>query len=261
MTVAVNQKINMPTDTHGNPINRAQGVPICVDDALAGVSGYWAPVIDLRDPQYASRVFVGLSVENPSATIKIKVAMATLNPDGSLLETLQVANVDVSSKYVFDQLLFGPGVNDINGRRISMILIKPASDTGTADFDSFTYATADIPPAGSTIIMGPSGNQRTFRFVEVLGSGLAANEFEVLIGASADATWTAFVAACNLKEPRVTASINTGSNTVTITSNMGGNYWNASYLLANGSVSPGAVYAAGLLDGGSGGIAVVAHVW
>ena len=120
------------------------------------------------------------------------------------------------------------------GADITSIILVPSADGQTVDVGGTIYEFSDDESV-------PDGRRY------------------VAIGASEDDSWNNFAAAVTSFDQNVRASNNPGANTVTIESNYGGDYGDG-YVVADGPTPTGATFS-GNLAGGSGGVAVLVHIW
>lgn len=237
-----NRKVSVPKDSSGQPMHRALGVPILVDDKI--LTDQWVNVINLQSTD-ANRVYVGLSVENPSASARVEIAF-----NNAITGDVRSISVQPQSSMAFDNLTFGPGVkDDTTGIEADYIRAKLSVASGTRATGAITYAAN--PADGQTVLIGDN----VYEFCS--DRSVSPGRIAVDIGASADLSWTALKDAVNANEQSCEASINTGTNVLTITSKYSG----ASAIVVQDGTT-GATFPGGnVTSGGSGGIAPIFHIW
>ncbi len=230
-------KVGIPTDARGNPFDRAQDLPIVCDDKILGSATKYADIFDLN--QYPDRAFIGILVRNPSASESIQIAI------GDEFTTAKCIVVSPNSYFALDDQFFGSPAGH------NRLRAKLDVASGTLASGTFSYA-ATQPANGNTVVI----NGTTYEFSS--DASAAPGNIYVQIGASADASWTNLMNAVNATDQAVTASINTGTDVLTITSNYGGSTGNAIGI----STAIGGVTVSGAnLAGGVGGVLPVFHIW
>jgi hypothetical protein len=210
-----------------------------------GSSTKFVDVFDLRDDSY--RTMIGISIFNPgSYDMILSIGKAFSEHRDIVVPSQQFST--------FDNITFGDGASDnASDENLSHIRAKMGTDEGTFATATIDYSGSGQPANGQLVNIGP--------YVYEFSSDENVNDGNtyVEIGVSADDSWTNLVNAINVKDQAVTASIDTGLDVVTITSNYGGDYGNG-YVVADGASPTGAVFS-GNLAGGIGGVAAVVHVW
>lgn len=244
-------RTRQPKDALGEVIQRAMGAPIVVDDVVLNNATTYADLIDLSGAAYADRVFTGISVENPDDD---KTLHISFDDDDHVSNNTKHMVVSPGQVMVIDNLMFGPGVpSEDSGRRTTKIRGKLSSTEGTAYTATITYS--GNATDGQTFTL----NGLTYEFSD--DGSLAdpsSGNVKVDIKASDDLTWTEVVAVINANDPEVIASINTGTDVVTITSVAGGT---AADAIALADVDTGATFSAATLGGGSSGVTPIVHIW
>lgn len=236
--------VNVPTDAHGNPLDRAMGVPLVQDGYTLQSATKYVDIFDLS--AYPGRSFTGISVKNPHATVNIYLAI------GDDFANTKNICIPANSYVTFDDQLFGQA-NGHEKFRAKLATATGTAASGTLDYDN--TAMPVNPSDGQTVTV----NGYVYEFSN---DGSIANpsgsNIKVDIKATADLTWTEFVAVVNATDQAVTASVNTTSNLVTITSNYGGATGDAMTLVSGVT---NVVASGGTLSGSSGGIVPIFHIW
>lgn len=242
-------KVEQPTDSKGNVVERSMGNPLVVDDKTLHNATEFVDIFDLTADKYRNRAFTGLAIRNLSASTTIEIAMGE--------EGASTKNVVAGTQeyFILDDLMFGPNITDESeGNKTTKVRARLGTAQGTAHSATIDYSGPIQPADGDTVNI----DGKIFEFSSD-GSKAPANDFIVEIGASADDSWTNLVDAINDDpEKRVVASIDTGTDTVTITSLLGGTIGDA---IAIADVDTGATFSAATLGGGSGGVTPVFHIW
>lgn len=242
-------KMTVPLDGRQNPINRAMGLPIPKDEILLGSDQKYVDIYDLSAQNYSPRAFTGMSVVNPSGVSKIYIAMG-----GDFSEN-KVLIVSPQQFFTIDNLSYGPGIfDDSSGLRVTKIRAKLEISEGVFASATIDYSGSGNPVDGMTFDI----NGKIYEFSADMSKD-PGNNVLVPISGSGDATWTTFMTKVNASEQAVTATIDTGLDIVTITSNYGGAYGDG-LVVADGAVPSGAVVS-GNLAGGSGGLNPIFHIW
>ncbi len=242
--------VALPVDAGGNVITGAMGVPIVVNPTLVDATN-WLNVFDLSGATYRTRCFTGIAIRNPSAASTVEIAFS----DGVAAITRSII-CGTQEFFVLDDLFFGPAaLDDTKGYKCKYIKARLGTAQGTAYTATITYTAA-----GNTL------NGKTFnvngKIYEFSNDGSLADpsgtNILVAMGATADLSWTAAKDAINANDTDVVASINTGTDVITITSVGGGAVADA---IVTADVDTSAVFSAATLGGGSGGVAPVIHIW
>lgn len=242
-------KMKVPTDGRNNPIQRAMGFPIPLNTIYLGSATKFVDIFDLSLPKYSLRAFTGISIRNPSASSSIILAFGQ-----DFADTPSII-VEPQQYFTFDQLTYGASVFD-DSDLVYCTKIRAKLDLAQGVF------------ASATIGYGVSGNPTDQMTVEVNGkiyefsadaSKDPGSHVLVPIGASADLTWTSFRDEINANEQALTASIDTGTDVVTLTSNYGGSSGDG-LVIVDGASPTGAVFS-GNTAGGSGGVLPTFHIW
>lgn len=241
-------KMQQAVDQRGHVITRSMGLPIAFDDIYLGLSDRWAILFDFTDAGSQARVFTGISVENPSASSVIQLAQVN-----ALMDTpVQFLSVGVQQFFTLDFLQFGPTITDETEQRVcNYILGKLNVAQGTQASGTLSYAAAN-PADGETVTI----NGIVYQFCDDLSTS-NPSYYKVDIGASADASYTNLVNRINLTQRYVYATIDTGTDIVTLESNWGGTSGNAITLATTTSATPSGA----TLSGGTGGVLGSYHVW
>lgn len=243
------KKLNIPNDVNNHPIQRAMGTPIVSPAGLA--LGSTAEYVDLMDLSgYVGRLFHGISIKNKSTINRVQVGLGI---EGNTDRDIEVEpNVTV----FYDAQSFGPFSEDhTKESRVTHIRgILLDSTSGTAATGDIVYA--GQPADQQTIDV----NGKIYEFSDDMSKD-PSSDVIVAIGVDEDTSWTNMSNAIAANEQAVTTSINTGTNTLTITSNYGGAYGDG-LVVQDGASPTGATFPAGnALSGGAGGDEVVIHVW
>lgn len=242
----------IPKDASGVAFERAMAVPIVKDSIVLGSSSKWVDIYDLT--AWAYRAFIGISIYNPDNTKKIKVALT------DEFGTDHCITVQESGMFTLDNQSFGPGFSDESlGKAITRIRAKLSADSGT-----FSSMTIDYDNGGAPIQptngMCVKINGIVYEFSD--DASVAPGRQKVVIGANADASWTALKDKINAVEQSVTVTIDTGTNILTVTSNYGGASAIATLdgdeAAAN---TTGAVFSGAATSGGANGITPIFHIW
>jgi hypothetical protein len=237
----------IPKDAEGKKIHRAMSAPLVEYQKMLGSGSVFADIFDLTLSQLAERVFAGFHVSNPSPTRSIHLSLT--EAFGSNLCCV----VPPQREFALDQQTFGQSIYDeYHGVRLSHVRAKLDALDGTLASGTIIYS--GNPTDGQKVII----NGITYEF-DSTGSVLSTST-PVTIAGSADLTWTNLVNAVNAADQAVTASINTGADTVTITSNYGGTYGNST-TISDGVPGTGATFSGATLAGGAGGVLPVFHIW
>jgi hypothetical protein len=217
--------------------------------AFALGSTSFVDVFDLTAPIYAGRSFIGMSVHNPSSGSRIVIGF------GKAFNTDQDLVIRPNSTFVLDAMNFGPVTND-QSKGENTTHIRAALDV------------AQGTPASATIGYGGSGNPTDGMLVNINGkiyefsddnSKNPANDVKVDIAASADLTWQNFVNEVLANEQALLPTIDTGADTVTVTSRYGGAFGDG-LVVADGATPTGAAFS-GNTSGGSGGVPAIINIW
>lgn len=241
-------KLQQAVDQRGHVITRSMGLPIAFDDLYLGLSSRWAILFDFTDAGSQARVFTGIAVENPSASSVIQLAQVE-----SLMDTpAQFLSIGIQQFFCLDFLQYGPTITDeTQQKKCNYILGKLNVAQGTQASGTLSYAAAN-PADGETVTI----NGIVYEFCDDL-SASDPTYYKVDIGADADASYTNLVNRINLTQRYVYATINTGTDVVTLEANWGGTSGDAITLATTTAATPsGAV-----LSGGAGGVLGKFHVW
>lgn len=250
-----NTKQSIPVDQRGHAIHRAMGLPLLERNLYLGSATYWTPVFNLNQDKYITRAFTGLAVRNPSASSGILLAAVGIDQNGvpELGSEYSFLEVGVQQYFTLDRLMFGPGVVDESEEFFTRyILAKLTVAQGTNASGTIGYAATQPSDGDSFDINGVN-----YEFSDD-GSGTGSQDHIVDIGASADITYTNLVNKINAVQYEVRASINTGTDTVTLTATAGGTTGNSIALVDNGT---GATLSGATLAGGTGGVLPSFHIW
>lgn len=244
-------KIIGPVDQRGNPIHRSMGLPIVQKDIKLGNATYYVPIFDLTGDSYKTRVFGGISIENPSASSKIILASNDLLLPAGMTDFLEVGTQQF---FTLDNLQFGPGIiDDTSEKRTTVIYAKLDIAQGTPASGTIDYSVSGQPSDENTIEI----NGIIYEFSDDESKD-PNNSQIVAIGASADDTWTNLVNKVNAVDPGCRLSIDTATDIVTVTAVYGGDYGQIINLNDGGT---GATLSGASLSGGSGGVLPTFHIW
>jgi hypothetical protein len=238
-----------PIDQRQNPIVRAMGLPIALNQRVLSSATDFAVLYDFSAEKYLTRVFQGLSVENPSPASRIELYAVD-----NLMDTPRLF-LDIGPQQFFtvDWLQFGPGVtDDSEDDRVNYILARLDLAQGTRASGTIVY-TGVQPNDEETVNI----NGLIYEFSSDQSKN-TTSDFMVVIGVDAEASWTNFTNKLNLTQRFVTASIDTATDTVTLTANIGGAEGDA---ITMADVDTGAVFSGATLSGSSGGVGGYYHVW
>lgn len=236
-----------PLDANGNVIARAMGVPKVAEPTLVSDTKF-VDIFDLSSAAMVNRVFTSIAVRNPSGSSEIEVAFGP-----SFASTRHIV-CGTSQFFVLDSMMFGPSVEDQEtGLKTLKVRAKLKSGTAQGTAASATIIYTINPTDGHAFEI----NGTTYEFCED-GSVSDQSFVKIDIKASADLTWTEAVAIINATEQAVTASINTGTDTVTITSVAGGS---AAAAITTADISTGATFSGATLSGQAGGVTPTFHIW
>lgn len=238
-----------PIDQRQNPIVRAMGLPIALNQRVLSSATDFAILYDFSDEKYVTRVFQGLSVENPSPSSRIMLYAVD-----DLMDTPHLFfDVGVQQFFTVDWLQFGPGItDDSDDFRVRYILARLDVAQGTRASGSIVY-TGVQPNDQETVNI----NGLIYEFSNDM-SKQVSSDFKVVIGADAEESWTNFTNRLNLTQRYVTASIDTATDTITLTANIGGVEGDA---ITIADVDTGAVFSGATLSGSAGGVFGTFHVW
>lgn len=239
---------NQPIDANGHPWGRAAGLPLCrklgLDDVMVDVWDFTKSINGAAPDKFENRSFIGLSVYNPSETAEIHIAM------GDAFENVADIIVPPDGYFTFDNMSFGPAIADNTyGVKVTHIRAKMSAQSGTKASATIEYS--GNPSDGETFEIG----DKTYEFSA--DQSAAPGNIKIDILGSEDLTWAEAVDVINANDQAVTASIDTGTNTVTITSNYGGAEGNG-YVVVDGDT--GATFS-GNLSGGTGGESPIFNIW
>jgi hypothetical protein len=238
--------VNLPKDDSGNVINRAMGTPVVEYQKYLSSATKFADIFDLTSTALANRVFCGIAIRNPSATVSILIAIGDNDASSACIV------VPPSTFIAFDNQSFGNIFDEVDAAKSIAKKVRARLDTLTGTLASGTIIYAGQPTNGQYLEV--NGTEYEFTSDASAETGRVA----VTIGASADLTYTALVTAINNNDFNVTASINTGTDTVTITANIGGTTGNA-ITIADGDT--GATFSGATLASGAGGVLPQIHIW
>lgn len=240
--------MQLPVDATGKHINRAMGVPLLSYQKYLGSAIKAVDLIDLDTDSRQDRVFNGIHVRNPGAGATVYILLTDAFGTDVAIACPPQTNL------AFDGQCFGPGVLDETlGKKITKVRGLLSVATGVLASGTIDYSGSGNPADGNQFDV----NGVTYEFHND-GSVSSDSVVPVAIGLSADASWTNAIAAINGYDQGVTATINTGTDIVTITSNYGGTTGNA---IAIADVSTGATFSGATLAGGSGGVLPIIHIW
>jgi len=238
----------LPKDSSGNSFNRAMGVPLVSDSTILGSATKYVDIFDIS--QYPGRVFHGIMIENPSGVARVELGFTdAFGTDKSI-------SIGPQALFTFDQQTFGSGFNDKSiAKEVTRIRAKLSLAVGVLATGTIDYSISGQPVNAMTVEI----NGTVYEFA---GDASAdPGRVRVDIGVDADASYTNLINAINAFDQSVTASIDTGLDVVTITSNYGGTMGNA-IAINDGGVNPtGATFSGATLAGGSGGVTPIIHIW
>lgn len=117
--------VSVPTDARGNPVDRAMGLPVCVDDKYLGSGTKYVDIIDFAN--YEGRAFTGIHIRNPDNALSIHVAI------GDDFTTEKCLSIPPSSNMVFDEQLFG------HSQGHKKLRAKISSNSGTLASATINY--------------------------------------------------------------------------------------------------------------------------
>lgn len=236
----MNVNAKLPQDANNNAFNRAMGIPLCCRSKILGSATYFRDMIDLP----VGRVFNGFSIENPSSTSRIHVAIGDDFADDICVDLMP------NGLMSFDAQTFGAFEDESATIQMST---KVRAKLGIA---SGVLAIADMAFAGQPADAEYCDiNGITYEFSS--DQSVAPGRIKVAVGASLAATIINFAAAVNSNDPNVIAV--PAATQLDLTSAFGGTDGNAMTLSA-GTVTnitaSGATFA-----GGSGGVTPIIHIW
>ncbi len=170
----------------------------------------------------------------------------------------KVLSIPKSATLTIDNLTYGPGIVDVYTQtKCTNIRAVLSATAGTAASGTITYTTA--PADGNCVYL----NGVVYQF-ETVNSATVSGYVKVVNSATANTAWTNLKNAINLQDQAVTATINTGTGVVTLTSNYSGVYGN-SYTIADGDASAahttGATFSSANLASGANGTIPVVTIW
>lgn len=239
----------LPLDKHGHPIQKGMGVPLVTPSSLLLGVNKFVDVIDLSLAKYEERIFHGIMIENLSSSFSMSVSL------GESFSTDEDLVIQPSKGYAFDGLLFGPNEKELSkDQLVTKIRARINGTVGTAASATIDYSGSGNPSDGETVNV----NGKVYEFSSD-ASKTPSNDYLVTIGGTADTSWTNFMNQVNAKEQALTVTIDTGTDTVTLTSNYGGAYGDG-LVIADGATPTGAIFS-GNTAGGSGGVGLICHVW
>ena len=242
--------IRIPNDANQRPINRAMGIPIASPLAFRlGSSTKFVDLFDLVSGNLDRRAFTGFSVENPGA----QAVILSFGPEFSENRSVRVGPTSFMS---LDNQTFGTIVlDDTTLERVTRVRAKlEASDDGVFSFATIDYSGSGNPADEQTIEI----NGKIYEFSNDM-SKAPSHDYLVEIGASDDDSYNNLLILVNSVEQALTATINTGTDLLTLTSNYGGAYGDG-LVVVDGSNPTGAAFS-GNTSGGSGGVLPVIHIW
>lgn len=214
---AIQRQMQLPVDATGKHINRAMGVPLLSYLKSLGSATYPVDLIDLDTDDRKDRVFNGIHVRNPSAAATVYVCLTDAFGSEVAIACPPQTNL------AFDAQSFGPGILDETlGKKITKVRALLSVAVGVLATGTIDYSGSGNPTDGQQFTL----NGVTYEFHSDM-SVSSDSVVPIAIGASADITWTSARDAINTQEQAVRASINTGTDILTITSNYGGTTGNA----------------------------------
>lgn len=242
-----------PVDQRGLPIHRSMGLPV-LSELYLGSASQWAIIFDLSNSKHEARVFTGMSIRNPSSGSQVILAAIENLPD----TPYQFMKIGIQQFWTLDNLMFGPGFTDESENpessgygKCKYILGKLDVAQGTQASMTIDYSGSGNPSDGDTITV----DGYVFEFSD--DQSVAPGRYKVTLGGSADVSWQNFVTVLNLAQRSVFATINTGTDIVTLTANLGGTSGNGIAVSDSGT---GATLS-GSTAGGTGGVLVTHHIW
>lgn len=236
----MNVNAKLPQDANNNAFNRAMGIPLCCRNKILGSGSYFRDMIDLP----VGRVFNGFSIENPSSTIRIQLAIGDDFADDICVDLMP------NGLMSFDNQTFGAFEDESATIQVSTkVRAKLSANSGVLATANMAFA--GQPGDGETCEI----DGVTYEFSS--DQSAEPGRIKVVIGASLAATIINFAAAVNGNDPNVIAS--PAATQLDLTSAFGGTDGNAMTLDA-GTVSN--ITASGAnFSGGSGGITPIIHIW
>lgn len=242
-------KLLLPKDSRNDVINRAMGVPIPSAEGLLLGPDRFATIFDLTVEAMFARVFIGLSIQNPSTSASIILSIA--EPFSQQRDIVCPPN----QFFTFDNLTFGPGIiDDTTGKRCNAVRAKLSFAQGVDSSATIDYSGSGNPTDGMLIEV----DGKVFEFSDDLSKD-PVHDALIPLGATADDSWTYACNVINNTIQGVTATIDTGTDIVTISSNYGGAFGDG-VVIQDGSVPTGATFS-GNTTGGSGGVPAIFHIW
>jgi hypothetical protein len=240
------KKINIPNDVNNQSVQRAMGTPVVSPKGLkVGSDTEYVDLMDLSG--FDGRLFNGISIKNKSSVV-LDIGMGV---EGNTDRDIEV---EPNTTVFYDNQSFGPFSEDhTKESRVTHIRAICESALGTPASATIVYPVA-IPADQETIEV----NGKIYEFSNDMSKD-PSHDVIVAIGVNNDVSWTNMANAINANEQAVSVSIDTGTNTITITSNYGGDYGDG-LVVQDGANPTGATFS-GNLAGGTGGGEVVVHVW
>lgn len=245
---AIQRTMRLPTDASGKHINRAMGVPLVSYNKYLGSATYPVDLINLDTSNTNDRVLNGIHIKNPSAAATVYLCLTDAFGTDVAIACPPQTNL------VFDSQSFGPGIDDETlGKKVTKVRAYLSLAVGVLATGTIDYSGSGNPTDGQQFTI----NGVTYEFTND-GSPTSDTVVPIAVGVSADASWTNTVAAINGYDQAITATINTGTDILTITSNYGGITGN---LITLADVTTGATFSGATLTGGLGGVLPIVHVW
>jgi len=238
-------RVAIPKDASGNPIDRSMGVPVVEFEVTLGAERFVDFMNFETNNKLRDRVFHSIHIYN-SSTSDLHICLGE--------EFDEDTDIVCPAKTVlsFDDQTFGPGIyEETHQRRVTRLRAKLSAGIGTLASGTIDYSGSGQPTDGQTVEI----NGTTYEFNS--DSLATSGNIVVTIGADQDATWTNLANKINETDQAIYASIDTGTDTVTIESNYGGTTGN-SVVIAD--VDTGATFSGATLTGGTGGYAPIIHV-
>jgi len=227
-----------------NSVPRSMGKPRVTPLGFRIGGTTFVDVFNFNDDTF--RTYVGMSIYNPGS-VDLIVSL------GRAFSGYRDIVVPPSQFAAFDNITMGCGARDnITDETLSHVRAALASPSGTPASATIGYAAAQ--PSNEELI---NIGTKVYEFSS--DESVNGDNIYVEIGVDADASYTNLVAAIIGEDQSLTASVDTGTDVVTVTSNYGGTYGNG-VVCADGATPTGATFS-GNLAGGTGGIAVSVHVW
>ena len=239
-----NRRVRVPRDADGNPMHRAMGVPILINNVKLGTTSF-VDILNLKN--YNDRVFIGLMISNPSSAANIEIAFGEEGVNTSSIVCTTASNI------VFDNLTFGGVVDDSTGKHCKVLRARVTIPQGLTSTGSIIYS--GNPTDGQTIQVGT----KIYEFSD--DRSPKPGHIRVDIGITEDVSWTNFAAQLNDHEQALAATLDAATNTVEVQSLYGGDYLETTtpLLFSDGPNPTGVTFVQ--LNGGTGGVVPIIHLW